>query len=162
MVKKKQHDANRLPPNDYDPKMALSVADSFYSAAERCNEQRHMGNRFEWLPMPAIVNYAFSCEVYMKALLIKPGEEIKGHNLLELFDKLPHEIQMSIQQAVDCSKSPFHEMLKNSSDLFEECRYLYEYNSLHVNLKFLQELSASLKAISHRTIIAEFIGRTSL
>lgn len=162
MAKRKQHDSDRLESNDYDPKMALSVADSFYYAAERCNEQEHIGEHFKWLPVPAIVNYTFSCEVYMKALLMKPGEkEIKGHNLLDLFDLLPSKIQMNIQQLVDCSQFPFREMLKNTSDLFEECRYVYEYRSLHINLKFLQELSASLKTVSHKIIISEFIAQTS-
>jgi len=161
MLKEKQHDVNRLPPNEYDPKMALSVADSFYNAAERCNEQQYIGDYFRWLPIPAIVNYAFSCEVYMKALLMKPGEGAnKGHNLLKLFDSLPSEIQVEIQKTVDCSKFPFRRMLENSSDLFVECRYIYEYKSLNINLKFLQELSASLKIVSHKIIIADFIART--
>ena len=85
----------------------------------------------------------------------------KGHNLLDLFDLLPSKIQMNIQQLVDCSQFPFREMLKNTSDLFEECRYVYEYRSLHINLKFLQELSASLKTVSHKIIISEFIAQTS-
>lgn len=162
MAKRKQHDSDRLAPNEYDPKMALSVADSFCLTAERCNEQEYIGNHFIWLPVPAIVNYAFACEVYMKALLMKTGtKEIKGHNLLDLFDMLPNNIQMNIQQTIDCSKSPFREMLKNTSDLFEECRYIYEYKSLHINLKFLQELSVSLKNVSHKIIIAEFIAQTS-
>lgn len=162
MAKKKQHDSDRLPPNGYDPKMALSVADSFYTAAERCNEQEYIGDHFIWLPVPAIVNYALSCEIYMKALLMKPGaKENKVHNLLDLFNILPSDIQTDIQQTIDCSKSPFLEMLKNTSDLFEECRYVYEYKSLHINLKFLQELTASLKTASHKKIISEFIAQTS-
>ena len=73
----KQHDADRLKSNDYDPKMALTVADLFFYAAERCNKQ---SDTEKWLPVPAIVNYTFSCEVYIKALLIKTGTK-KEHNL---------------------------------------------------------------------------------
>ena len=160
VAKLKQHDSDRLPFDEYDPKMALSAADSFYLAAERCNQQEYIGDHFMWLPVPAIVNYAFACEVYMKALLMEPGaKEIKGHNLLDLFDMLPNEMQMDIQQTIDCSKSPFREMLTNTSDLFEECRYIYEYKSLRINLKFLQELSGSLKSVSHKKIISELIAQ---
>ena len=68
MAKIKQHDSDRLESNDYDPKMALSVADSFYNAAERCNQQEYIGNHFVWLPIPAIVNYHQAAEQTEEAL----------------------------------------------------------------------------------------------
>lgn len=156
MTKGKQHDDDRLLSNEYDPKMALSVADSFYNAAERCNEQVYTGDhQFIWLPGPASVNYAFSCEIYMKALLMEMSAKAsRGHNLLVLFDLLPYKVQMEIQQTFDVSESSFREMLESVSDLFQECRYLYEYKSLHINLGFLQELACSLKTAAGKRILA--------
>jgi hypothetical protein len=39
---------------------------------------------------PFVVNAAFALELYLKTLSILQGNELRGHDLLELFDALPH------------------------------------------------------------------------
>ena len=154
MKKAKYNDQNRLPENEYNPAMALCAADTFFCAAERCNENRHITNeKFEWLPVPAIVNMAFACELYMKSILILNTETSKEHNLNELYHTLPPKIKEKIQQKFNSDTPYFQESLNKVADCFEECRYLYEYETLTVNLPFLWRFAEVLKEISHNQVI---------
>lgn len=83
--------------------------------------------------MPALVNSAFACEVFLKTILnwydIKPP---KSHKLKDLYEAIPEEIQTFI-------KSKFHYRggwisssglthLEILSDAFYDFRYIYEYD----------------------------------
>ena len=112
-----------------------NIANDFYSAYKRCIEGknphideygRHV---MEVVNVPAIVNAAFACELYLK-LLIK--SETRGHNLEILYNLLEpsdkYKIRISITEKLkrDSLEKGFDYYLKVISDDFEYWRYIYE------------------------------------
>lgn len=83
------------------------------------------------LTAPAVVNAAFACELFFKALLLHYGiADIHGHNLLELFQELPIAAQNTISSF--CSKpnniAEFEHTLEQHSRDFVDIRYYVENN----------------------------------
>lgn len=82
--------------------------------------------------IPAMTNTSFACEIFMKEML--RGDE--GHNLKELFEKLPKECSDWVRQAVIreiCCNSDggygeddFNDELELAQSTFVTCRYFYE------------------------------------
>lgn len=85
-----------------------------------------------WYTTPAIVNSAFACEVFLKALLDYYDVSFKkSHKLKELYDGLPPELKERIRQNVYVIHSRWknafgQDLLENISDSFAEWRYSYE------------------------------------
>lgn len=84
---------------------------------------------------PATVNSAFSCEVFLKALLKHYNLQIKReHQLKELYDLLPEEIRKWIKLSVtrqpnkDWTDVWGRDELELISDAFREWRYCYEHD----------------------------------
>ena len=76
---------------------------------------------------PVIVNLAFSCELYMKALLMlqrKSHEIIIGHELDQLFSELDETIRERILRETNIRN--WNRFMKDSSNAFEAWRYYYE------------------------------------
>ena len=76
---------------------------------------------------PVIVNLAFSCELYMKALLMLQRKSqliVEGHKLNELFA----ELEEPLRQRVLCETNiqNWDGFMKDSSNAFEAWRYSYE------------------------------------
>lgn len=74
-----------------------------------------------------IVNLAFSCELYMKALLMlqrKSREIIIGHELDQLFSELDETIRERILRETNIRN--WNHFMKDSSNAFEAWRYYYE------------------------------------
>lgn len=119
--------------------MGLSIlrmyhqARGFQLAAERCLEE-HEHPEQKTLPIQAIVNYALSCEIYLKAIYFfeHPDERVlKKHYFDELFyKKIPEEYQIKIQDQLKCiyTKEKIDTYVKEFSKIFEEYRYIYELN----------------------------------
>ena len=131
---------------DFDPVKIYHSAHAFQLAAMRCEEARPNGSgTFEMLICPAIVNYAFACEQYLKCLLQKQGNLRRdaGHKLKELFDSLPPEDQQYI--ADQLQMSDFTELLVSISEAYVEWRYIYELESSAINLDFLRKFCALLR-----------------
>ena len=77
---------------------------------------------------PAIVNYAFACEVYLKSLLYFSDISFKKkHELKELFDMLSEKYKESIMRLTlaECGSWDDYS-LDNISNAFIEWRYPYE------------------------------------
>ncbi len=98
----------------------------------------------EWYITPSVVNSAFACEVYLKALLLFfyiPLE--KQHNLKDLYIMLPDEMQEWIKATViniygGWTESFGFDVLDGISDAFKKWRYAYEQErSLYVDTAFL-------------------------
>ena len=97
------------------------------------NKFKHESADIEWYTVPSIVNSAFACEVYLKALNKYYGSQIeKNHKLNELFDALPEEQKTTIQAEV---MNNYGGIWKNAlglnlldciSDAFVTWRYNYE------------------------------------
>lgn len=158
MKKKKTNDNHKLPPEQYDPYAIQCNADFFLQTANRCGNEQ---DRASWLAIPEIVNRAFACELYMKAILSTSQQTVNGHNLKELFGLLPSAIQADIQEHLPYSQNEFTTKLKEISDIFEECRYTYEYSKMHIDLLFLRRFAENISEISHKLMLPILIARTS-
>lgn len=118
---------------------------------------RHDTADIEWYTEPAVVNSAFACEVFLKALLIFYDVPMnKEHKIEKLFNLLPDEIKDFVKQTVMINyggmwRDPFScELLKNISDAFVEWRYSYENvgnkrASLQINIGFLTVFRNALR-----------------
>jgi hypothetical protein len=84
--------------------------------------------------VPFVVNAAFALELYLKTLALLHGDDLRGHDLLELFDALPTAAHQALLSNFAKSKWPFGitelvvfraeiERLRHS---FVEWRYLHE------------------------------------
>lgn len=94
----------------------------------------------KYLIIPYMVNSAFACEIFLKALLdenkIRYGNT---HELNKLFQKLPCNIKKYFISKINVED--FQGKLKKCSKVFEEFRYLYEniYNSESIDMKFWEK-----------------------
>lgn len=117
-----------MPYVDFDTNKK-NIANDFYLAYKRCTEGknphideygRHV---MEVVNVPAIVNAAFACELYLK-MLIK-DDTTRGHNLEILFNLLEFDdkdkIRISITEKLnsDFLEKGFNYYLKGISDDFE-------------------------------------------
>ena len=103
--------------------LAFNHARDFRKGAELLDDNK--------LTKPVMVNIAFSCELYMKALLMwhsKCREIIGEHKLDALFGML----EMPLQDRIRCeTKIEYWEsFLKDSADAFCAWRYYYEKDNV--------------------------------
>ncbi|MBD2395075.1 hypothetical protein H6G11_12540 [Cyanobacterium aponinum FACHB-4101] len=104
------------------------------------------------IAIPAQVAFlAFSIELGLKMLLIKSKtiQEPRGHNLKDLFNKLPQDIKTTIRQNVINSMktldyAKFEEVLESNSSNFEKWRYFHESSNLSCDKEFLGHLLVSI------------------
>ncbi len=112
---------------------------------------------------PAIVNYAFACEVYLKSLLYFSDISFKKkHELKELFDLLPEKYKESIMRLTlaECGSWDDYS-LDNISNAFIEWRYSYETIGkkracMRIETGFLVALNNALRELCTN----EFFGIT--
>ena len=84
--------------------------------------------------VPAIVNSAFACEVFLKLLLEMEQIEIRrSHQLEELFDQLPEKVKTAIQKSTIQKCGTWTDMfglnlLHQISDALVQWRYNYEHD----------------------------------
>lgn len=103
--------------------------------------------------IPEIVNGAFSCELFLKSLLVFSKIEIKKmHELADLWEALPEVIRDDIKQELT-SRIEFREenglegMIVSVSNAFAKWRYEYEHEKLKVNPGLLHAFGDSLREI---------------
>ena len=116
-----------------------------------------------WYPTPAVVNSAFACEVYLKALLKYYDIPVKKeHRLKELYELLPEKARDWIKLTVishygqwsDCFGRDY---LENISNAFSDWRYSYESDRLmSIHHGFLTTFRDALREASCQL----FIGKT--
>ena len=87
-----------------------------------------------FLPIQAIVCYAFSCEIYLKAIYYwdNPKAENAGrHNLSSLFEQLGQERKAEIINDLKTvyKKENILRYIQQSNGVFEHYRYVYEHES---------------------------------
>ena len=110
----------------------------FQKAAARCLGVNEDGaieiakdGLFISLPAPAVVNAAFACEMYLKALILKSGKRYPtnrdGHNLKKLYDLLSKPIQRELYyfcvSKEDGAETIFINFLGSHSQDFVDTRY---------------------------------------
>lgn len=80
--------------------------------------------------IPSLVNLAFSCEIFLKAILnISNVEYGKTHSLCDLYNKLPDvaKAQLNIAFKDRCAYPvSFEETMKVHSNTFPDFRYIFE------------------------------------
>ena len=150
MKKEKTNDKHKLPQEQYDPYAIQCNADLFLQTAIRCGNEQ---DRSTWLAIPEIVNRAFACELYMKAILCAGQKVIYGHNLKDLFGLLPSEVQTGMKKRLSYPDTDFADKLKGVSDIFEECRYTYGYSEIRIDLLFLRRFAENISEISHKLLL---------
>ena len=97
---------------------------------------------------PFTVNVAFSCELYMKAIMIynsTDGTIARGHKLDELFNNLPDDaktkIETSFNKKLKCDLSSF---LSEISTAFVEWRYAFE-GGVNINVTGILAFATALE-----------------
>ena len=127
----------------------------------------------EWYTTPAIVNSAFACEVFLKALLLYYNIPVKNeHKLKDLYELLPQNDKEQIKQETLIKypvgwKDGFGlERLEHISDAFVKWRYNYEHvpgkkGSMHIDIGFLNAFRNTLRDVYYITEILKIIDSLS-
>lgn len=136
-------------------------ARGFQLAAERCLETREHPEQTE-LPIQAIVNITFACEVYLKAIYAFENpyaDKLRGHNLRKLYAQLSEDNRTAIEDRLSdlYTKEGISQYLETFGNIFEEYRYIYEIKSddrthfgfLHFFVGALQDVVGEL---THRYV----------
>lgn len=98
--------------------------------------------------VPYVVNMAFACELYLKAL-ISNGERVSGHKWSDLFRQLSTEDKQEIL-STPCFKgdSNFDCKIVENEKSFEEWRYYFEPDkSVSVDIVFMENFAMVLHDI---------------
>lgn len=144
----------------------LMLADDFAEAFRRCTvgENPHKDDEGCWCEevanIPAIVNAAFSCELYIKSMI---SESNKEHNLKKLFAYLSQDYQNQIKDMVNSKLRNgclynFDDCLEKACNVFVEWRYIFENEhsdgymgcNINQNLTFFQCILPILKDLAHK------------
>lgn len=140
-------DLTRKKMEDYSTKQIFDIADAFLKAAERsCDSKPTEDGWVGPLIVPAIVNSAFSCELFMKSILNINHSYEAGHKLKSLFEKLPVHIRDAI--ITNDTKYDFLIEIEKISNAFSEWRYIYEIEVHSINLSFLMLFANVLKGFA--------------
>ena len=129
----------------------------FFDGAGFCLQAADMGNPGVLSHrIPAIVNAAFACEVFLKTLLRLfdiPLE--KEHKLKQLYKRLPQDIQERIKAGATARYGRWTDIwgqdyLDNISNAFIKWRYHYEHDwskscVMHIEIGFLFAFGKSLR-----------------
>lgn len=90
---------------------------------------------------PAIVNCAFACELYLKALLFNQGK-LRLHRLDKLWERLPQEMRTRLELELSERYGVIHDAfgipyIKQIADAFQSWRYSFESSHLRIETVFL-------------------------
>ena len=117
-----------------------------------CSEDKNESFRSVAYLCSAIVLYAFSSELGLKALLSLDGKKgVKGHNLKSLFGRLSPQMKEMIIESLpeDRFKVHFNTYLEENQNDFEEWRYYYEKTNI-ASSDFLKALSETIISVANR------------
>ena len=115
-----------------------------------------------------VVNLSFAIELFLKALLSKDNISSHGHNLKNLFNKLPPKMQKEIEGAFnkhrlknegkfnDILGISFKQRLLQHSELFQSWRYYYEEIRPSFHSEFFDVLAVVLNNLT-QAYCAEWI-----
>lgn len=103
--------------------------------------------------IPLVVNTAFACELFLKALLMWENKKPKKvHKIRELFQKLEDETRVAIQREADVLDWNF--FLDEVNDAFQEWRYLSERDeALGINVAELIGFAKSLEKVYKKVVL---------
>lgn len=95
---------------------------------------------------PMTTSIVFSCELYLKILLIHYNGNLKeSHSLKMLFDSLPAETKYNIENTfnMNCSDKKYFKMaLELSSNSYTHFRYYFSYDeNMDIHLTFFEKFN---------------------
>lgn len=143
----------------FDTKEMFRHACAFCECADMAMEKfQHEIADISWYDIPAGVNSAFACEVFLKAILKFKGiDYCKGHDLKEFFEQLPNDIydfvkNTTIKNYGSWCNALGIEYLDNISKAFVDWRYIYEHDfnkggSVHFEHGFLIQFRNALREV---------------
>ena len=136
------------------PASVLSISKRFHRAFELCyGNGLPSNNGVSNAIVPAVVCLAFSIELGFKAILVGCGKPSEGHKFVELFEKLPDEIQAEIRRLVVGDDGDFENSLRPVSNAFVEWRYIFEETGSHsINVDFLSKLHDAVAQIAEKYV----------
>ena len=113
---------------DVDYRVCLDEAIAFLDVAKACIDDTDSFLTGKMYPF--VVNVSFSCELFIKAIMIKrsPTHSFShGHDLEQLFNALDNEDKAAVylKYNTKCNK-PLDELLNESGKAFENWRYAFE------------------------------------
>lgn len=132
---------------EFDPGRMLRMAVEFYEVGILCGGMPGMKPTRKWYAHPQVVNFAFAAELALKGLQVAFGvvHRPQGHDLRELFDALPPNVQDRIQG--DSNTVLKAERLERVSHAFSIWRYAYEHGELAISIDFLQGIALTAIAV---------------
>ena len=144
----------KIEPSEFDVYKIYYQAQAFEETTDKLGDFETEGQQPEghlWLPW--IVNKALQVELLLKILLLVEGKHQAAkqgkHDLYKLYCCLGEDVRTHLHALAVFSD----ELLKESSDLFVKCRYLYEYRGAIVNgIPTLIEVAKATK-----TAVVEYI-----
>lgn len=109
---------------------------------------------------PSIYNYAFSCELYLKAIMMQrspTNEFFCSHDLKNLFEYLDEKDQDAIREeyernAIDEDgkrklwERPFDQTLEEMRKVFIDWRYAFSKDGLRINVSRLISLARAIRS----------------
>ena len=106
------------------------------------------------LKAPTIVNIAFACELYLKAILFNQGAGIpETHKLDFLYNQLSQQKRAQIRKLCNKKEEEFKQLIAEYSKLFVQYRYSFDYeDKSNPRFKFLLDLTDALQEICKQII----------
>lgn len=124
-----------------EKKDLLDLAESFLKAADRCLNSCKVEEGIEQLTIPGTVCASFSCELFLKyILLIENDEEVTGHGLADLFRKC----SAGVQTALNGLRTDILEIFERNNKQFVEARYHHEVDSISFRPQELLQMAELL------------------
>lgn len=130
---------------------------AFADCAQYCErEPNTIECRFQSHTVSGIVNSAFACEVFLKALLVFYGEtQLRNHKLKDLWldlEEKDEETTLSIKRSIkdwfaSDDDNLFDRLLDDASEAFVYWRYIYEKQDGSININFLRGFRILLRDI---------------
>lgn len=105
----------------------LDSAESFLKAADRCLNGGKVEDDMEMLTVPGTVCASFSCELFLKyIILVENGEDARGHGIADLLKKCSKETQSALTER----RKDIFEILERNNKQFIDSRYHYEQDCI--------------------------------
>ena len=95
---------------------------------------------------PFVVNAVFSIEIYLKTIHFLYGSNVRGHNLLDLYERLQDDAKSIVLSSAEDIRPQYKleegvdviNCLTSLSKAFEDWRYLYEHRKLQTELQSIR------------------------
>ncbi len=145
-------------PEDIDPQHILNQARSFLGAYAMLRNPISVDGKMVWYASAACSVGAFALELLLKYLLALERKFVRGadaHNASALFDHLSPEVQARLARELNTRSgreqiepAGVRAELASLDGLFEQWRYVYEYESAQASLAELDGALAVVEAVA--------------